>query len=428
MKGLAVAALIGALAGPAAAAEAAPPLPPSPPLPSLQALIDATPEGGRLSPPPGVYRGPARIEKPMTLDGAGAVTLTGAREGTILSLKGPQIIVQGVAFQDSGHRHETLDACLRLEGASFVIIKNNDFRSCLVGIDLRRADHNILRGNRIIGSDPMFDLRGDAIRVWYSNDNTIEKNVVSGHRDVLFEYSTRNLFRDNRIEGGRYGTHFMYASGNRAENNSYALNTVGVFSMYSNHLEIVGNRIERSNGAAGMGIGLKEASSVTLEDNLVLGNAIGLYNDESPLLPETPNLYRGNRFVFNGVALQFHRNQEGNRFAGNEFIGNFTDVLARGGDGLSQVEWDGNYWDAYQGFDRAQSGIGETPFEVYAYADRIWANAPMTGFYRGSPVFESIDFLARLAPFTKPLLVLRDPHPVLRPFERNLGRDSAAGG
>jgi len=39
----------------------------------------------------------------------------------------------------------------------------------------------------------------------------------------------------------------------------------------------------------------------------------------------------------------------------------------------------------------------------------------MTSFYRGSPVFETIDFLARLAPFSKPLLVLRDEEPATRP-------------
>lgn len=413
MNPLALALLIGALGGAGlggAATRAAEEPPP------LQPLIDATPEGGRLTPPPGAYRGPARIEKPMTLDGAGKVTLTGEGSGTILTLKGSRIVVQDVKFLASGHRHEALDACLRLEEASFNIVKDNEFRSCLVGIDLRRADNNLVRRNRIIGSDQMFDMRGDGMRIWYSNDNTLEGNVVTDHRDVLVEYSTRNVLRRNRIERGRYGTHFMYASGNTAEGNEYFYNTVGLFSMYSNQLKLIGNRIERSNGAAGMGVGLKEASGITLENNVIVSNAIGLYDDDSPFDPDQPNSYRGNRFAFNGIALQFHRNQESNVFSGNDFIGNFTDVVARGGDGLTSVQWNGNYWDAYQGFDRKNSGVGETPFEIYAYADQIWADTPMASFYRGSPVFESIDFLSRLAPFSRPLLVLRDEKPSMRPF------------
>ena len=391
----------------------------------LQPLIDATPEGGVLVPPPGIYAGPVRIERSMTLNGAGAVTLTGRGRGTILSLKGGGIVVQGLKLRDSGHQHETLDACLRLEQASFNVVKDNDLGGCLVGVDLRHADHNIVRRNRIAGSDPAFDMRGDGMRIWYSNDNTIEENVVTDHRDILVEYSTRNLLRGNRVSNGRYGTHFMYASGNSAEGNFYSHNSVGVFSMYSNQLRIIGNRITRSIGAVGMGIGLKEASGLTIENNDIIGNAVGLYIDDLPFDTDEPDAYRGNRFAFNGIGVQFHSNCESNSFSSNDFIGNFTDVGARGGDGATKAKWEGNHWDVYQGFDRKNVGVGETPFEIYDYADRIWSDAPMTSFFRGSPVLESIDFLSRLAPFSKPHLVLRDPHPAMRPVA---GHDAPAGG
>ncbi len=417
MKSLFAAALAGMLCGGALAQEGS-----QKRAQPLQALIDATPDGGTLAPPPGVYSGPARIEKAMTLDGAGKVVLDGFGEGTILSLKGSHIIVQGMRLNASGHRHENLDACLRLEQASFNVVKDNELTHCLVGVDLRHADHNVIRRNKVIGSDPQFDMRGDGMRVWYSNDNLLDANVVTDHRDLLVEYSTRNVLRANQVTRGRYGTHFMYASGNRAEGNAYAYNTVGIFSMYSNQLELIGNRITRSNGAVGMGIGLKEASGVTIENNVLVSNAIGLYDDDSPFDPDQPNVYRGNQWAFNGIAIQFHRNQESNRFAGNDFIGNFTDVVARGGDGATAAEWDGNYWDSYQGFDRKNAGIGETPFEIYAYADRIWADAPMTSFFRASPALESIDFLSRLAPFSRPQLVLRDKRPAMRPFAASVAQ------
>jgi len=43
----------------------------------LQALIDATPDGGVLRLSPGVYRGPATIDRPMTIDGGHAATIDG---------------------------------------------------------------------------------------------------------------------------------------------------------------------------------------------------------------------------------------------------------------------------------------------------------------------------------------------------------------
>ena len=81
-------------------------------------------------------------------------------------------------------------------------------RAVFVGIDLRHADHNVIRRNRIIGSDPQFDMRGDGLRVWYSNDNTIEANSISDHRDVLIEYSTRNVYRS-----APSGSWFSWADG-----------------------------------------------------------------------------------------------------------------------------------------------------------------------------------------------------------------------
>ena len=40
---------------------------------SLQALVDATPAGGVLSPPAGLYMGSIKISKPIAIDGRGEV-------------------------------------------------------------------------------------------------------------------------------------------------------------------------------------------------------------------------------------------------------------------------------------------------------------------------------------------------------------------
>lgn len=258
-------------------------------------------------------------------------------------------------------------------------------------------------------------MRGDAMRVWRSFGNRIENNVITDQRDVLFEYSSHNQLIDNSISGGRYGTHFMNASDNLAKGNNYSFNTVGLFSMYSDNLCLVENRIISANGPDGIGIGIKEASGLTVENNEILGNATGLYTDGSPFDPGSVNTFRGNRWAFNDVAIVFHANNAGNVFERNAFSNNYSDVAAQGGVGATAAKWRGNFWDAYQGFDRRGRGVGDTPFEIYAYADQLWADVPMTSFYRASPVFEVIDFLARLAPFSKPRLVLRDEEPATRP-------------
>jgi len=286
--------------------------------------------------------------------------------------------------------------------------------NCLVAVDLHEANNNVLRRNQIRGGEPNLAIRGDALRAWRSNNNRVEHNVVVDHRDgLLFKYSNDNVIVGNSVANGRYGTHFMYSSGNVAQGNSYSFNTVGLFSMYSHRLCVVGNRVVHGNGPAGIGIGVKEASAIDIENNEVLGNAIGLYMDDSPFDPDEVNTVKGNHFAFNGIAVQFHNNKEGNTFSRNIFVSNLTDVAARSG-GATASLWRGNYWDNYEGFDRQGKGVGNTPYEIYAYADRIWADVPMTAFYRASPVFETIDFLERLAPFSSPRLVMRDDQPLLQ--------------
>jgi nitrous oxidase accessory protein len=90
-----------------------------------------------------------------------------------------------------------------------------------------------------------------------------------------------------------------------------------------------------------------------------------------------------------------------------------TVAISAPGAGSANV-WRGNYWDEYQGFDRDGDGYGDTPHEIYLFADRIWMETPMATFFRNSPVLEMLDFLERLAPFSTPHLVLRNPKPRMR--------------
>ena len=73
--------------------------------------------------------------------------------------------------------------------------------------------------------------------------------------------------------------------------------------------------------------------------------------------------------------------------------------------------WEGNHWDDFEGFDRDGDGIGDSPYELYAYADRIWMDVPAAQFFKGSPMLEVLDFLERLAPFSPPEMVLQDKLP-----------------
>jgi len=205
----------------------------------------------------------------------------------------------------------------------------------------------------------------------------------------------------------------MYSQTNLVEDNYYEDNSVGIFLMYSDGVVVRDNTIARATGPTGIGIGFKETSEVKVENNRILHCATGLYLDVSPYQPETTNDFSGNLIAYNGVGVRWLNDWQGNRFTGNRFTGNITQMVVDGGRSANRNLWQGNHWDDYEGFDRDADGIGDTPYELYAYADRIWMDIPAAQFFKGSPMLEVLDFLERLAPFSQPSLLLRDERPLL---------------
>jgi nitrous oxidase accessory protein len=380
------------------------------PLPSFQALVDATPDGGVLRPAPGSYAGPAVVRRPMTVDGGGGVTIDAGGRGTVLRLETSGAALRGLQLVGSGSNHDTVDAGLAVVGSGNVI-EDNTIEDCLFGIDLAQSNHNVVRRNRIHSKARETALRGDAIRLWYSFDNEIVENDLVDVRDLVVWYSGGNWIARNRVVRGRYALHTMYAHENHVEDNEFVDNMTGVFLMYSDGVVVRRNRILGAQGSTGVGVGFEESSNVVLEDNDVVYCATGIMLDLSPYEPDTVNRFARNRVAYNGVGVTFHTDWPGNEFRDNEFRGNFTQVAVRGGGGATRNLWVGNYFDDYQGFDRDGDGRGDTPYELRAYADRIWMSAPPAAFFRASPLLEVIDFLDRLAPFSTPTLILRDEAP-----------------
>jgi nitrous oxidase accessory protein len=378
--------------------------------PPFQALVDGAAEGAVLKPEPGIYAGPVTVDKPMVIDGDGKVTIDGGGKGTVVLLDTDGATLKGLTLRGSGSSHNDLDSGVQVRG-NFNVIKDNRIEDCLFGIDLQQSRNNIVRRNRISSKPVDLGIRGDAIRLWYSFGNQVTDNVVRDSRDMVVWYSRDNLIARNDASGGRYSLHFMYSQTNRVESNRFEGNAVGIFLMYSDGVEVKDNLIAYASGPSGMGIGFKETSDVTIADNRILHCATGLYFDVSPYQPETTNRIRNNLVAYNGVGVRWLNDWQGNELVGNRFKGNIVQMAVEGGKSANRNLWEDNHWDDFEGFDRDGDGIGDTPYEIYAYADRIWMDVPPAQFFKGSPLLEVLDFLERLAPFSPPTLMARDPRP-----------------
>jgi nitrous oxidase accessory protein len=385
--------------------------------PPLQPLIDATPEGETLIPPPGVYAGPVVIERPINLDGQHQVIIDNGGKGSVIILKTDGATVRNLHLTNSGESHNDLDAGVQVRGR-FNVIKDNIIDNCLFGIDLQQSDHNVVRRNRISSKPFELGQRGDAIRLWYSFHNKITDNEINKVRDTVVWYSADNIIARNTASDSRYSLHFMYSRRNVVEDNRYYNNTVGIFLMYSDGVEIRNNYIAHASGPTGVGIGLKETSELIIEDNEILYCASGLYIDVSPFQPDTTNRFSGNMIAYNGIGIRFLNDWTGNVFRQNQFVDNLTQIVVTGGKTANRNIWEGNYWSDYEGFDQDNDGTGDTPYELYAYADRLWQDEPYAQFFKGSPMLEVLDFLERLAPFSEPDMLVRDEQPSIDPVIR----------
>ncbi len=383
----------------------------------LQKAIDSAEEFSTIELGKGLYEGDIYIKKPLTLKAVEpGVVVKGTGKGSVVNIEAPNVIIDSITVINSGGEHQTIDSGISVKNSFNVKILNNEIKDCLFGVNLEKTNQSVIQGNKISSKKLSLGLRGDGIRLWYSHSNHIILNQSNFVRDNVFWYSSGNTIENNIGEHSRYSLHFMYADRNKILNNKFKNNSVGIFLMFSQGSTLKHNTVSNSTGPFGIGIGMKEASDIILEENRILYNARGFYLDSSPYVPGTTNKFIGNLIEFNSVAFHLHGTLFGSIFENNIIKGNIDDVVNDTPESKIELnKWSGNYWDSYQGFDRNKDGIGDIPFEQHMYADRLWQYKPGAKVFYGSPAIELLNMLWKLMPFSEPELVARDASPRVRP-------------
>ena len=378
----------------------------------LQAWLDTALPGTTLRLPPGKYRGPAIINKPLTVEGNGKVVVDAGGRGTVLTIKADRVTIRGLTLRGSGDSHDTIDGAIMAEGKE-LLIENNVLEDVLFGISLHKTTDSIVRGNRIRSRPVDSAERGDGMRLWYSTGNRIESNDIAQMRDLTVSNSPRNRFTGNTIRDSRRAFNFLFSHRSIVEGNLLDKNSTGVISLNSEGMVIRNNRILHAMDASGAGIALKETSAALIYGNEIVHCAHGIMAD-SPMDPINRIVFINNIIAHNVTGIYFYGAKGGHIAINNTFKSNLWPVTIIGdGDPMNDFWW-GNSWDNYEGFDLDGDGLGDKPHELYAWADRIWMDTPSATFFRSTPVLELLDFLERLAPFSSPSLILRDTAPRLR--------------
>jgi len=384
----------------------------------LPAAVRTATPGDTVRVPAGRYSAPLIIDRPLTLVADGEVVVDAGGQGDIVRIDAPDVLLRGFVLRGSG---DSLDR----ENAGLVVnrpratIENCTIDDVLLGIIFRDADGSLARGNRIRGKPLDLGRRGDAIRLWNSHDVRIEDNTIVGCRDLVIWYSRGTHLVGNDVSDSRYGMHFMYAHDSVLEDNHLHDNSVGVFLMYSRGIRMHRNTLAQNRGPSGYGLGLKDMDSVVADENFIVGNRVGIFNDNSPQRIDTWNDITRNVIAYNDIALAFLPSVRRNRVFRNAFVENVAQITILGGgefkENLFTVDGRGNYWSDYAGFDANGDGLGDVPYRNTRLFENLMDREPKLRLFLYGPAQQAVDFAARAFPVMRPEPRLTDTAPLMRP-------------
>jgi len=385
----------------------------------LQESIDKAPVGATLKLPNGLYQGNIVINKPLTLLGKGnKVHIHGEGKGTVITVNADHVTLKNLMISGSGDRMENLDAGIELHHVKHCTVDRCRIDDALYGIDMNMVQECNITNNHIRSKPFDISLRGDALKVWYAKNNLIKNNTIEWSRDVTLSFAKYNHIEGNTFKHNRFGLHLSMSPHNIIKNNLFQYNSVGMLLMGVRDTNVTGNRVLSSKGAAGIGVVADKVGNFHFTDNILKYNAKALYIDTKSGEHTQQRFISHNRFLYNGEALHFHAAIKNNVITHNTIKGNMDDVVKDTRDGYTRNNTIAyNYWDRYEGFDRNRDNIGDSPHKNFIFSDQLWQYDHQAKFFYGTPIMSIIDFLFKIAPFIKPVLLLEDEKPLMKEEE-----------
>jgi nitrous oxidase accessory protein len=358
------------------------------------------------------YDGDFRVARRVAIRGELGAILHGTGRGTVLTLEADGASVDNVVVRHSGQRHTTEDAGIRAKG-SRIRIRNVRVEDALFGITLAPCPHCEIERSYVQGPTHGVQLKGDGIKLWESDDAVVRSCVVDQVRDVVVWYSRRVLLEGNTVRGSRYGSHFMFAHDSVVRDSHVENNVVGIFVMYCSRLIVENNVLAGSRGAAGVGLGFKDSDAVQVRGNWIVANTTGTYLDETPRSANMPMEIAHNAFALNDVAVRFHGVREQLRFSQNDFEQNTVLADVEGGGDALFVQFRGNHFSDYVGYDLDEDGIGDVAYQVKRLSGDLVAAHPMLALFQGTVAMSMIDAIATAVPVFASRLLLQDMTPAV---------------
>ncbi len=379
---------------------------------NLAKAIAASQPGDTLKLSDGAYTGPVTIDRPLTITGPRGAVVDGAGQGTVVTIKAPDVALSGFSVTGSGAMNQNLDAGVKiLKGADRARIEGLSLSDNMHGIDVHGGrDARVLR-NEITGRQNLhMNERGNGIYVWNSPGTLLEGNAIRYGRDGIFSNtSASSIYRNNIMRDLRFAVHFMYTRTTEVSGNISIGNHLGFAIMFSDRTKILNNL---SLGDREHGLMLNYANNADVTGNLIRGGTkkcLFIYNAHK-------NLIWANRFQDCDIGIHFTAGSERNVLTDNAFIGNQNQVKYVG---TRFMEWShegrGNFWSDHPAYDLNGDGIADGSYRPNDLMDHILWSQPSAALLTGSPAVQLIRWSQSSFPATMPGGVT-DSAPLMRPL------------
>ncbi len=366
---------------------------------------------------PGIYREPTiQIDVSVVLQGQPGAVLDGAAERGLLLVTAPDVTISGLIFRNVGVSFVEDRAAIKVDAGHNCRITDNRFEDTFFAIYLAKTAGCTVNHNIIIGSAERQTAAGNGIHAWYSRDLRIEDNVIRHQRDGIYlEFvEDATIERNVSVDNLRYGLHFMFSDRCRYIDNLFQYNDAGVAVMYTEHVEMIGNRFEHNWGSAAYGLLLKDINDSRIEGNTFLDNTIAILAEGANRMEVVDNDFEGN-----GWAIKIMANAIDNSFSRNNFLGNTFDVSTNSS--RSYSSFTGNYWDRYQGYDLDRDGVGDVAFRPVRFFSIVVEREEPALILLRSFLVDLLDTLERVLPVLTPDALV-DEEPQMRRVKRDTAR------
>ena len=375
----------------------------------VQAAIDRAAPGDVVEVPDGVWPGPVRVDRAVTLRGAGGV-IDGGGQGRVITVAAPGAVLEDLQVRASGTDLQRPDACVYVEPEAVgAVIERLDAEECLFGIWIHttpgvRVEDSTIRG---LAGRPNSE-KGNGIHLFDASGLIIRGNTVRDARDGIFVSATEDsLIEGNTAEHMRYGIHYMYSYDNTVRGNVTRFNSGGIALMQSRGL-VVEDNVSTDN--ARHGILFRDVMESRIAGNRVERNGEGLF-----FFSSLDNEIVDNRVAANDIGARVWAGTERNRVSGNAFIGNRQQVYyVAASDQTWGAAGEGNYWSDYLGWDQDGDGEGDRPYRVDSLVARLIFENPAAVLLLHSPTLELLSRAAATVPALRVPTVV-DVAPRMRP-------------